>query len=105
VPSAHAQTLATYTQATPENVRHAIEKAMAAKPAWENMPFTERASIFLKAAELISKKYRYDMMAATMLGQGKNVWQAEIDSTAESCDFYRLAMSYWAKRDSLTVVT
>jgi hypothetical protein len=47
------------------------------------MPWGDRAAIFLKAADLISNKYRYKLMAATMLGQGKNVWQAEIDAAAE----------------------
>lgn len=53
------------------------------------MPFADRAAIFLKAADLISTKYRYKIMAATMLGQGKNVWQAEIDTAAELADFFR----------------
>lgn len=53
------------------------------------MPFEDRSAIFLKAAELIAGKYRYEIMAATMLGQGKNIWQAEIDAAAESCDFLR----------------
>lgn len=57
------------------------------------MSFKDRAAIFLRAAELISGKYRYEVMAATMLGQGKNIWQAEIDSAAESCDFYRQGTS------------
>jgi len=47
------------------------------------MPWNDRAAIFLKAADLISKKYRYKLMAATILGQGKNAWQAEIDAAAE----------------------
>ena len=47
------------------------------------MPWPDRAAIFLKAADLVSKKYRYKLIAATMLGQGKNVWQAEIDAAAE----------------------
>jgi acyl-CoA reductase-like NAD-dependent aldehyde dehydrogenase len=47
------------------------------------MPWNDRAAIFLKAADLVSGKYRYRLMAATMLGQGKNVWQAEIDAAAE----------------------
>lgn len=47
------------------------------------MPWNDRAAIFLKAADLISTKYRYQLMAATMLGQGKNAWQAEIDAAAE----------------------
>ena len=53
------------------------------------MSFADRAVIFLKAADLISGKYRYKLMAATILGQGKNAWQAEIDAAAELCDFLR----------------
>lgn len=71
----------------------AIEKAMAAKEDWANTSFENRAAVFLRAAELIAGKYRYEIMAATMLGQGKNIWQAEIDSAAESCDFYRYLLS------------
>ena len=52
------------------------------------MPFADRAAIFLKAADLVSGKYRYEILAATMIGQGKNVWQAEIDAAAELCDFF-----------------
>ena len=48
------------------------------------MPWGDRAAIFLKAADLISKKYRYKLLAATILGQGKNAWQAEIDAAAEA---------------------
>jgi 1-pyrroline-5-carboxylate dehydrogenase len=58
------------------------------------MPFADRAAIFLKAADLIGGKYRYDIMAATMLGQGKNAWQAEIDAAAELCDFLRFNVQY-----------
>jgi delta 1-pyrroline-5-carboxylate dehydrogenase len=58
------------------------------------LPFAERASVFLKAADLISTKYRYDIMAATMVGQGKNAWQAEIDAAAELCDFLRFNVKY-----------
>ncbi|KAM5371005.1 hypothetical protein ACJZ2D_008202 [Fusarium nematophilum] len=89
IPSSHATILAEYPQATPEQVSEAIEKALAAKEGWENTSFENRAAVFLRAAELIAGKYRHDIMAATMLGQGKNIWQAEIDSAAESCDFYR----------------
>ena len=53
------------------------------------MSFNDRAAIFLKAADLISSKYRYELMAWTMRGQGKNAWQAEIDAAAELCDFLR----------------
>ena len=58
------------------------------------MPFADRAAIFLKAADLISNKYRYQIMAETMLGQGKNAWQAEIDSAAELADFFRFNVAY-----------
>lgn len=63
----------------------AIDGALAAKAEWETMPWSDRAAIFLKAADLVSGKYRYKLMAATMLGQGKNAWQAEIDAAAEVC--------------------
>lgn len=72
----------------------AIENALAAKPAWESLPFADRAAVFLKAADLISTKYRYEIMAATMVGQGKNAWQAEIDSAAELIDFFRFNVRY-----------
>lgn len=58
------------------------------------MPFADRAAIFLKAADLIAGKYRYDLMAATILGQGKNAWQAEIDAAAELIDFLRFNVAY-----------
>ncbi|KAL6717981.1 1-pyrroline-5-carboxylate dehydrogenase [Lecanora helva] len=93
-PSNHAHTVAKYTNATPSTVSHAITSALAAKPSWESLPFTDRASIFLKAADLISGKYRYEIMAATMLGQGKTAWQAEIDAAAELCDFLRFNVQY-----------
>jgi len=67
---------------------------LSAKPAWESLPFSDRAAIFLKAADLVAGKYRYDIMAATMLGQGKNAWQAEIDSAAELVDFLRFNVQY-----------
>ncbi|KAH6898872.1 Aldehyde/histidinol dehydrogenase [Thelonectria olida] len=93
-PADHATTVASYHTATPADVSKAIDAALAAKPAWEALPFAERAAIFLKAADLISTKYRYDIMAATMLGQGKNAWQAEIDSAAELADFFRFNVHY-----------
>ncbi|KAI1858981.1 uncharacterized protein JN550_012243 [Neoarthrinium moseri] len=93
-PSNHSQTVAEYSLATPSHINTAIESALAAKPAWEALPFADRAAVFLKAADLIATKYRYDIMAATMLGQGKNAWQAEIDAAAELCDFLRFNVSY-----------
>lgn len=77
-----------YHEADEATVARAIEGALAAKAVWEAMPWGDRAAIFLKAADLISKKYRYKLMAATILGQGKNVWQAEIDAAAEVSVFF-----------------
>ena len=88
-PSAHSEVVCKYGNAEPEHIKTAIDAALAAKPAWEQMAFNDRAAIFLKAADLISTKYRYEIMAATILGQGKNAWQAEIDAAAELCDFLR----------------
>ncbi|KAL1952801.1 hypothetical protein VTO42DRAFT_4245 [Malbranchea cinnamomea] len=93
-PARHAESVARYFNMTETDVAQAIEAALAAKPAWENLPFADRAAVFLKAAELISGKYRYDVMAATMLGQGKNAWQAEIDAAAELADFLRFNVQY-----------
>lgn len=67
---------------------------MKAKITWESFSFAERAAIFLKAADLLSTKYRYTSMAATMLGQGKTAWQAEIDTPAEMADFWRFNVKY-----------
>jgi 1-pyrroline-5-carboxylate dehydrogenase len=81
--------VARYSNAGAAEVNAAIESALKAKESWEMLPFADRAAIFLKAADLISGKYRYDIIAATMVGQGKNAWQAEIDAAAELCDFLR----------------
>ncbi|KAI4735461.1 delta-1-pyrroline-5-carboxylate dehydrogenase 1 [Aureobasidium sp. EXF-12298] len=93
-PSAHANSVASYANASSQNVSAAIDAALAAKPAWENLPFADRAAVFLKAADLIAGKYRYEIMAATMAGQGKNAYQAEIDAAAELCDFLRFNVQY-----------
>ena len=88
-PSDHGHLLATYHMATEKEVRLAIDAAMEAKCEWMSLAWMERAAIMAKAAELISKKYRYRLNAATMLGQGKNVFQAEIDSACEVIDYLR----------------
>jgi 1-pyrroline-5-carboxylate dehydrogenase len=75
--------------ATEKEVSLAINAALDAKCEWMNLAWMERAAIMAKAAELISKKYRYRINAATMLGQGKNVLQAEIDSACEVIDYLR----------------
>lgn len=89
MPSDHNHVLATYHMATEKEVRMAIDAALAAKNEWMTLAWMERASIMSKAAELISKKYRYKINAATMLCQGKNAYQAEIDSACEVIDFLR----------------
>ncbi|KAJ6118521.1 hypothetical protein N7471_013141 [Penicillium samsonianum] len=88
-PSKHSEIVANYASATPEQVNTSIDAALSAKPAWEAIPFEDRAAIFLRASELITGKYRSEIVAATMLGQGKNIWQAEIDAAAETADFFR----------------
>ncbi|THX59917.1 delta-1-pyrroline-5-carboxylate dehydrogenase 1 [Aureobasidium pullulans] len=93
-PSAHANSVASYVNASSQDVSAAIDAALAAKPAWESLPFADRAAVFLKAADLIAGKYRYEIMAATMAGQGKNAYQAEIDAAAELCDFLRFNVQY-----------
>ncbi|KAL8859412.1 MAG: hypothetical protein Q9178_004090 [Gyalolechia marmorata] len=93
-PSNHQSIVCRYNKPSTNDVSKAIDAALAAKPAWEDMPFADRAAVFLKAADLISGKYRYEIMAATMAGQGKNAWQAEIDAAAELCDFFRFNVQY-----------
>jgi 1-pyrroline-5-carboxylate dehydrogenase len=83
LPGDHARHLCEYHEADQATVASAIEGALAARAGWETIPWNDRAAIFLKAADLVSGKYRYKLMAATMLGQGKNAWQAEIDAAAE----------------------
>lgn len=77
-----------------KHVQQAIEAALAAKEAWSNMSWEDRAGIFLRAADLISTKYRYHMNGTTMLGQSKNVFQAEIDSACELIDFLRFNVHF-----------
>jgi 1-pyrroline-5-carboxylate dehydrogenase len=89
MPSDHQHVLATYHMATEKEVILAINAALDAKCEWMTLSYIERAAIMAKAAELISKKYRYRINAATMLGQGKNIMQAEIDSASEVIDYLR----------------
>lgn len=89
MPHDHKHVLATYHLATEKEVQMAVDAALIAKEEWMNISWIERASIFIKAAELISKKYRNSINAATMLGQGKNCYQAEIDAACEVIDFLR----------------
>lgn len=89
MPCDHNHLLATYHMATEKEVAMAIDASLKAKNEWMTLSWMERASIMARAAELISKKYRYKINAATMLGQGKNVIQAEIDAACELADYLR----------------
>ena len=97
LPAEHATKFTNYPLATKEQVSTAIESALKVKKSWEDTPFVDRAAIFQKAAELVTGKYRYELIAATMLGQGKNIWQGEIDAAAELADFFRLNCNFAAE--------
>ena len=87
-------TLGHYHLGGKEEIEQAITAALNAKAMWEQMPWEQRASIFLKAADLIAYKYRYLLNAATMLGQSKSAYQAEIDAACEMIDFLRFNVKY-----------
>jgi len=93
-PHDHQHILGKYSKGDKTHVQQAIDAALAAKADWENLAWEHRASIFLKAADLIAGPYRYKLNAATMLGQSKNPYQAEIDSACELIDFLRFNVSY-----------
>ncbi|XP_019628029.1 PREDICTED: delta-1-pyrroline-5-carboxylate dehydrogenase, mitochondrial-like isoform X2 [Branchiostoma belcheri] len=95
-PHNHQHKLAKFHYASADHIRLAIDRSLAIRAGWEKRPMAERADIFLEAARLLSEKYRYKMLAATMLGQGKNIQQAEIDAAAELIDFWR-----WNAKHSL----
>ncbi|KAG8624799.1 hypothetical protein KVT40_007866 [Elsinoe batatas] len=94
MPSEHGTTFAEYGSASKADVEKAIQSALEAKQAWQDTPFTDRAAVFLRAADLVSNKYRFQLLASTMLGQGKNAFQAEIDAAAELADFFRFNVAY-----------
>ena len=86
-----------YSKGNASHVKSAIDAALAAKPAWEAMPWQERAAIFLRAADLLTGPYRSRMLAATMLCQSKNAYQAEIDCICELADFWRYNVHFMEK--------
>lgn len=93
-PTDHNTVVARIHRASPEVLQEAIQASLKVRPEWEGLDFEHRAAVFLKAADLLSTKYRDEVMAATMIGQGKNMFQAEIDAAAEACDFYRFGVKY-----------
>ena len=93
-PQDHQRNVGQYHIGTAQHVHDAINTALAAKEQWESMAWEQRAAIFLKAAELIAGPYRDRLNAATMIAQGKNAFQAEIDAACEMIDFLRFNVQY-----------
>jgi 1-pyrroline-5-carboxylate dehydrogenase len=93
-PHDHAHTLAHFHAGDKSHVQLAIDAALKAKEEWASFSWEHRASIFLKAAELLSGPYRAVINAATMLGQSKNVFQAEVDAACEMIDFLRFNVQF-----------
>lgn len=96
-PHDHSHKLGTYFEGDKDIVKEAIDAALKAEVEWRSLPWDERLAIFMRAAELLSGPYRYKINAATMLGQSKNVYQAEIDAACELVDFLRFNC-YYAKK-------
>jgi 1-pyrroline-5-carboxylate dehydrogenase len=86
--------LGTMRNATPQDVTAAVEAARAAAPGWQRMSYDDRAAVFLKAAELLAGPWRHTLAAATMLGQSKTCYQAEIDTPCELVDFWRFNVHF-----------
>lgn len=97
MPHNHKHILATYHKAGEKEVQMAVDAAMAAHKEWGETPWEVRTSIMLRIAELLAGKYRPVLNAATMLGQSKNIYQAEIDSACELIDFLRYNVAYACK--------
>ncbi|MFN0728800.1 L-glutamate gamma-semialdehyde dehydrogenase [Polaribacter gochangensis] len=93
-PHDHKHVVGQYHTANKSHVDAAISTALAAREAWSSVSWMERASIFLKAAELLAGPYRAKMNAATMIAQSKNLHQAEIDAACEMIDFFRFNVQY-----------
>ena len=93
-PHRHTSVLGTLTNAGHDEATAAVDAALAAKDAWADTPFDERAAVFLRAADLMSGPWREKIAAATMLGQSKTAYQAEIDSPCELVDFWRFNVAF-----------
>ena len=93
-PHEHIHTLGYFCEGKSLHVTEAIAAALHAKHSWASKSLEERAAVFLKAADLLATTYRAEINAATMLGQSKNVYQAEIDSACELIDFFRLNVAF-----------
>jgi 1-pyrroline-5-carboxylate dehydrogenase len=93
-PHDHKKVLGHFNYGDASHVEKAIDAAMNAREAWANLPWEQRAAIFLKAADLLAGPFRNKMNASTMLAQSKNVFQAEIDAACELIDFFRFNVQY-----------
>ena len=93
-PHDHQHVLGHFSMGNKSHIEDAITAALAAREKWASLPWENRATIFLKAADLLAGPYRDEMNAATMLGQSKNVFQAEIDAACELIDFLRFNVAY-----------
>ena len=96
-PHEHGRTVAQVHKARPEDVEAAIGAAVEARHDWSRTPWTDRAAVFLRAADLLTGPFRDRMNAATMLGQSKNAYQAEIDAACEMIDFFRFNVQFAAE--------
>jgi 1-pyrroline-5-carboxylate dehydrogenase len=94
MPHDHGQVLATFHQGSAETVDQAAKACKAAEKQWQQTPWEHRAAVFLKAADLLAGPWRDRINAATMLGQSKNAFQAEIDAACELIDFFRFNVHY-----------
>ena len=93
-PHARRKVLGTMRNATQGDAQAAVDAAKAAAPGWRELSFDDRAAILLKAAELLSGPWRAHLNAATMLGQSKTAYQAEIDAACELIDFWRINVHF-----------
>ena len=93
-PHEHSHLLGNYHEGNASHVKNAIQAALEAKTKWASLNWENRANIFLKAADLLATKYRPHIVGATMLGQSKNVYQAEIDAACELIDFLRFNVHF-----------
>ena len=93
-PHDHQKVLGYYNEGDASHVQQAIDAALNAREAWANLPWEQRASVFLKAADLLAGPFRDKVNASTMLAQSKNVFQAEIDAACELIDFFKFNVQY-----------
>jgi 1-pyrroline-5-carboxylate dehydrogenase len=93
-PHEHAKTIGHFNYGDSSHVHAAIDAALDARKAWANLPWQDRAAVFLRAADLLAGPFRQRMNASTMLAQSKNVFQAEIDAACELIDFFRFNVQY-----------